>query len=372
MISTDRKILDAESAVAGRMREYAETFGELHIVVFSRKSKVESSKTELSDFKTSDFKLKLSDNCFVYPTRSRSKISSVFDAVRIGSSVIRNSSLEIGDGVVTTQDPFETGIVGLVLAKKFSLRLNVQIHTDFHSPYFVRDSLLNRIRRIIAGYVLPRVTSVRVVSERIKSSLPRLSNVSVVPIYSEVTNVSTVVTDRFPQFDKVVLMVSRLESEKDIASALKAFAIAEKSVKGIGLVIAGSGSMEAELVHLSHVLGVGEKVVFLGWRDEVELSMIRASSDVFLSTSLYEGYGLSLIESARAGLPIVSTDAGIAPDILSKDVLAEPGDTDAIARLLTEALQRPERFVASRDAIARVTYLSKAEYLESLKKSLLV
>lgn len=360
MISTDRKILDAGSTVAGRMREYAETFGELHIVVFCLAS---SAGEDV---------IKLSDDCFVYPTRSHSKISYVFDAVRIGSKLLSNFKLSVSDSVITTQDPFETGIVGLILAKRHALRLNVQIHTDFFSPYFVRDSLLNRIRRIIAGYVLPRATSVRTVSERIRSSLPRLSNVSVVPIYSEVTSVSTTATDRFPQFDKVVLMVSRLESEKDIVSALKAFAIVEKSVKGIGLVIAGSGSLEAELIRLSTVLGIGEKVVFLGWRDEVELSVIRASSDVFLSTSLYEGYGLSLVESARAGLPIVSTDVGIASELLPKDVLAEVGDVDTLARLLIDALQHPDRFTVSRDAIARVTYPSKAEYLESLKKSLLV
>jgi hypothetical protein len=130
MISTDRKILEAGSAVAGRMCEYADAFGELHVIVFSQKLKVKSSETELSDFGTSDFKLKLSDNCFVYPTDSRSKLSYIFDAVCIGSSIIRNSSLEIGNWVITTQDPFETGIVGLFLAKKFSLKLNVQIHTD--------------------------------------------------------------------------------------------------------------------------------------------------------------------------------------------------------------------------------------------------
>lgn len=360
MISTDRKILDSGSVVSERMREYADVFGELHIVVFCLASN------------TKDNILKLSPSCFVYPTRSRSKISYIFDAIRIGSKILSGFAFPASDSVVTTQDPFETGIVGLLLAKRHALRLNVQIHTDFHSPYFVQGSLLNRIRRIIAGCVLPRATSVRAVSERIKSSLPKLSNVSVVPIYSEVASVSITATDRFPQFDKVVLMISRLEKEKDIVSALKAFAVVEKSFKNIGLVIAGSGSMEALLTRLSHELGVGEKVMFLGWRDEAELSTIRASSDVFLSTSLYEGYGLSLIESARAGLPIVSTDAGIALDLLSNDVLAVPRDVDAIARLLIEALQHPQRFTVSRDAIAQVAYPSKAEYLLSLKKSLLV
>jgi glycosyltransferase involved in cell wall biosynthesis len=167
-------------------------------------------------------------------------------------------------------------------------------------------------------------------------------------------------------------MVSRLEPEKDIATALKAFALAEKSVKNVGLVIVGSGSMEAELSHVAQSLGIGERVLFVGWRDGTELAIIRTSSDIFLSTSLYEGYGLSLVEAAATKMPIVSTDVGIAPDILSAERLARSSDVEGVAQLLVEALHHPERFMAREEGSSQVTYGSKDEYLKRLNQSLLV
>jgi len=379
MISTDRQILDETSSVALRMREYAEVFGELHIVVMSQKSKVKSPGTEISGFKTCDSKLILSDKCFVYPTCSTSKYRYIFDAVRIGSKILSDFELPASDFVITSQDPFETGIVGLFLAKKYKAMLNVQIHTDFLSPYFVYGSTLNKMRRHIARYVLPRASSIRVVSERIHKSLienskfvSNDSKITVLPLYSEAVPVSVESSDRFPQFEKVVLMVSRLESEKDIETALKAFAMAEKSSLNTGLVIVGSGSREASLSNLAQSLGIDKKVLFLGWRNGDDLVHIRASSDVFLSTSLYEGYGLSLIEASRAGLSIVSTDVGIAPELLPSDKLAIPGDIDGIASLLSEAIHHPERFVVETSNIASVTYVSKDDFLAKLKQSLLV
>jgi len=365
MISTDRQILDGMSPVALRMREYAEVFGELHIIVFST---------------TGTDRVELSPKCFVYPTGSSTRYTYIFDGVRIGASIMRNTSSENGDWVITTQDPFETGIVGLFLARKYKVAINVQIHTDFLSPYFTRNSKLNTVRRFLARYVLPRATSIRVVSERIRASLlqitsykPASSHITVLPIYSEETVIATAPqSDRFPQFDKVVLMVSRLEPEKDIEMALRAFAIAEKSSAKTGLVIAGAGSEEASLMHIAQELGIEDRVIFLGWKNASDLAILRASSDVFLSTSLYEGYGLSLIEAVQAGLPIVSTDVGIAPELLQRDRLAEPGDADAVARLLAEALHHPEGFRVNREAIARVTCLSKDDFMEKLKASLLI
>jgi len=167
-------------------------------------------------------------------------------------------------------------------------------------------------------------------------------------------------------------MASRLEPEKDIETALSAFAMAEKSSLNTGLVIVGSGSMEASLSNLAQNLGIDKKVLFLGWRDADDLAHIRASSDVFLSTSLYEGYGLSLIEASRAGLPIVSTDVGIAPELLPSDKLAMPGDIDGIASLLSEAIHHPERFVVEPGFISLVTYPSKDDFLSKLRQSLLI
>src|SRR3989344_7606147 len=94
MISTDRKIFEDGSAVRARMIEYGKLFDELHIVVFTKRNL--------------NVKIQISKNVFAYPTNSLSRFLYIFDAIKIGASIIKNCKLKIENCVITTQDPFET------------------------------------------------------------------------------------------------------------------------------------------------------------------------------------------------------------------------------------------------------------------------
>ena len=63
--------------------------------------------------------------------------------------------------VVTTQDPFECGLAGFLIARIFRARLHIQIHTDVMSPYFANESTLNRVRVLIAKFLIPRASGIR-------------------------------------------------------------------------------------------------------------------------------------------------------------------------------------------------------------------
>jgi glycosyltransferase involved in cell wall biosynthesis len=226
---------------------------------------------------------------------------------------------------------------------------------------------------------LPQAASVRVVSKRIRDSLVKdrrfcvaEGKITVLPMYAEKQNARAAGSDAFPQFDKIALIASRLEPEKSLEDALVAFSIAQRVHPRTGLLIAGEGSLRARLEAKARSLGIADKTIFLGWQSREELAGLYAIADVYLSASLYEGYGLSLVEAAQAGVPIVSTDAGIAPDLLPQKRLAVPGDMHSLELLLEEALHYPERFVPRAEGIAAVTYRSKGEYLERYRESLLL
>ncbi len=72
----------------------------------------------------------------------------------------------------------------------------------------------------------------------------------------------------------------------------------------------------AELRTLADELGVRERIVFVGAKYGKELISYYQSADVFVYTSLYENFGQTLLEAAAAGLPIISTSVGIAPEIV--------------------------------------------------------
>jgi glycosyltransferase involved in cell wall biosynthesis len=221
--------------------------------------------------------------------------------------------------VVTAQDPFELGLIAWRAARHFEVPLHVQLHTDPFDPDFKRAHWpLNWIRLLLMGFVLRRATRIRVVSERVKRSLGshyRLSApVSVLPIFIDVAAFKGArppveLVERFAAFPTKLLVVSRLEQEKNVSLAITAFA--ESAPQGACLIIVGEGTQRAVLERLAKKLGVGDRVFFEGQSDA---RPYYALCDLLLVPSKYEGYGMTIVEALAAGKPVISTDVGIARD----------------------------------------------------------
>lgn len=332
MISTDRKIFEARSAVRARMVEYEKKYEELHIVIFTNKK---------SGFKNET----IAPNVFVYPTHSLVRLGYITGAYKIGKSIIQKWG-SVQDALVTCQDPFETGIVGFFLKKKYGTKLELQIHTDLHSPYFARHSLLNHIRVFIADTILPYADHIRVVSKRIQESVSRKLDIT-----KEKIEVRPIATDRekllnapisidlkkkYPQYSKIVLMISRLEKEKNIPFALRVWSEIVKKQPTCGLVIVGSGSQEQELRNISRSLGIEKNIQFEGW--QTDTASYYKTADLFLNASLYEGYGLTLVEADMLGRPIVTSNVGVA-DELSHAHVCPVNDMQCFMKKIEENLR---------------------------------
>lgn len=297
-VSADRSrrgILAPGAPGYARQKAYAEKFGALDIIGFSRRSDgfVEHEDGALH----------------TYPTRSRSRFFYVWDAIRIGARLP-------WPDVVSAQDPFETGLAAYFIAHFTKRPLHIQIHTDFLSPAYARHSFLNRMRVHIARFVLRRASRVRVVSERIATSLRdkyRIkAPITVLPIFADLARLRGQARDeslaaRFAHFSKRFLFVGRLEPEKHPCLALRAFAKA--APKDACLIVVGAGSETGLLERMAHTLGVAERVFLEGESESVPYYSI---ADLVLVTSRYEGYGLVIVEALAAGKPVLSTDVGVA------------------------------------------------------------
>lgn len=356
-ISTDRKIFDQKSDVSNRMKDYATLFEELHIIVFS-----------LS--KHNAQKIQIAPNAWVYPTNSFARLLCIFDAYRIAKPLLNSGSF------VTTQDPFETGVVGYLL-KIFSkgVYLNVQVHTNFLHPNFRRHTFLNTLRFFIAKIVMPKADSIRVVSEQIKKGLLssgfKLNNEPLVlPVL--VPDLSGTGNKRF--FGTQILVVSRLEPEKNLPMVLESFAkVAFKNLDA-GLVFVGDGTQRPHLEELSEKMGIKKQVKFAGWQNNVADYYL--SSDIFILISKYEGYNRSLVEAARAGLAIISTQVSpVGEDLMNEDVCVVKADSREIRDALENLVEKTEyRKSLGQRAQKRIreVQLSKGEYLEKYKKQFYV
>jgi len=367
MISTDRKILNGQSAVAKRMVEYASVLGELHIVIFSLYHPDLEPK-------------KIAPNVWVYPTSSKSKLGYITDAIYIGKQILSN--IYFGQTAISTQDPFESGIVGVFLKRFSKFPLQAQLHTDAWDKNFQYHTILNWIRvNIIAPLVLKRVNNVRVVSEKIRRDVLLHSkldpkSVSVLPIFVDVYNYarSPVTLDLhkvYPKWKTIILMASRLTREKDIKSALKAFRKLVKKYSDVGLVIVGDGPEKENLKKFVRRWKLMENVVFEDWQHD--LTSYFKTADIFLNTSLYEGYGMTLIEAGASGRPVVTTRVGVAYDFLEDGrnaLVCSVGDEDCVYTKIVNLMENP----IIRDSLGSALQnnilenaISKEDYLQQLK-----
>lgn len=350
-IGSDRKLFEEGSDVSRRALEQSALLTEHAIIVFAKRSLGFAPR-------------RLNERVLVVPTNSLSRFLYIFDAIRIGLREGRGAML------ITTQDPFEAGLTGLVLSHRLRLPLLVQVHADIFSSRFRHGSLLARVRVLLARLVLPRADYIRVVSERIRSSLTgRLRHappIAVLPVFSRVRESGVVGT--LPPLP-FILVASRLEREKDVETAICAFGEVASEFPDLRLAVAGEGKERRSLEVLAGSLGVASKVSFLGWREDVPALMERAA--LYLHTSPSEGFGLSLLEAARAGCPIVSTDVGIIGEAIPRELITivPPGDVRGIAQGIVASLGSDESKERAKRLQAKVrASLSPSldEYLQRL------
>jgi glycosyltransferase involved in cell wall biosynthesis len=170
--------------------------------------------------------------------------------------------------------------------------------------------------------------------------------------------------------ERVVLVLQRLEPEKDNATALRAWACSGLGDHGWKLHLAGEGRERASLGQLASALGVAESCRFLGAVDEVE--PLLATASMLLATGPDEAFGLSVVEAMAAGVPVVAARAGGHLEnvgLCPGAVLFAPGDARDAGRGLRElADDEPRRRHYGRElqALQREHFSADRQVLETL------
>jgi glycosyltransferase involved in cell wall biosynthesis len=130
-------------------------------------------------------------------------------------------------------------------------------------------------------------------------------------------------------------MVGRLIEQKGMRYGIQAFSRIASEHPHAHLVIVGDGNLREVLTQEAEMLGLMGRVHFLGWRDDAGSLML--GFDIFLMPSLWEGFGLVLLEAMSAALPIVASRASAIPEIVvdgETGILAAPQDVDELAEAL--------------------------------------
>lgn len=137
--------------------------------------------------------------------------------------------------------------------------------------------------------------------------------------------------------DLVLGSVGRLNWAKDQATLLEAYARVAGDHPESRLVIVGDGPLRAEIEARIDSLGIGRRVLLAGDRSDVP--EILPAFDVFVLSSVTEGYSVALLEAAAAGLPLIATRVGGNPEIVnhgSHGRIVPPKDAAALAAAMRE------------------------------------
>lgn len=283
-------------------------------------------------------------NLHVYPTHSQNRFMMLVDAFRIGWKILREDITE--KRIVSAQDPLIIGWLSWCLAFATKAHLHVQVHGDYFAEGWGVGSPLRFVRRFFIRQLLRRAPAIRVVSERIKSSLiaqgiPE-TKITVLPIRPEleVFLPHTHVVRAVPPY--TFLSIGRLAPEKDIPRIIRAFALVYKEHPEARLRVVGEGSEKEKLMTLGESLGLHGAVSFLPWTEDVPKTM--EDADIFLLASQHEAYALTLIEAMAVGLPLVTTDVGCVGEVVLdgvQGIVVRDGDdasyAEAMLRLYTDA-----------------------------------
>lgn len=291
-LSIDQSIFDKDSAFAKRITDYSGLVDQYTVIVPNKVKK----------------EIKLADNFNIYGINGNFKAIQLLNVYKFVSQLLKKEKYDL----ITVQDQYYLAALGLLLARKYKIALEIQVHGI---------EKYGGLRKIIANYVLPKADAIRTVSERLKRRLVELVRVNeakimVVPIFTEKKE-DVFIRDYQLNNPIVVLTISRLVPIKNVDLQIKALANLRQENLNVELWIVGNGSEEKKLKQTAVELGVKDRVKFYGWQKN--LDDFYKQADCFLLTSEFEGWGMVIIEAANYGLPIIMTDVGCAGEVIKNE-----------------------------------------------------
>lgn len=140
----------------------------------------------------------------------------------------------------------------------------------------------------------------------------------------------------------VFINVSRITEQKDHKNLICAFAEVKKSAPNVKLLCVGEGNLLSDLQLLINELGLENDVIFTGRKENV--ADYYNTSDCFVLSSAWEGFGIVLAEAMASELPVISTDCGGTREVVqNEDFIVEARNSKLLAEKMLMVLKMSEQ-----------------------------
>lgn len=165
----------------------------------------------------------------------------------------------------------------------------------------------------------------------------------------------------------VIGVVSRMEHIKGMDMVIPAFAEVLKQCPQTRLLVVGDGSLLPQMKEQASSLGIADKVEWAGRQPQEKLSAYYDRIDLFWMPSRSEGFGLSALEAMARACPVVASNVGGLPELVTADcgLLCEVEDAHSLAEASLHILQDEAAYIRlSAGALQRAGEFSMPRYTE--------
>jgi len=180
------------------------------------------------------------------------------------------------------------------------------------------------------------------------------------PLYRPLDDVHTIrQTYRLPE--RFILFVGVLEPRKNLVTLLRAFRMVRDRGWPHSLVIVGrKGWMYANLFQEVERLNLRDHVIFTGYVPEADLPGLFNAAEFFVYPSVYEGFGLPVLEALACGIPVITSNRSSLPEIVGDaGILIDPNNVDELAAQMSMlAADNDLRIELRRKGLARAQLFS--------------
>ena len=137
--------------------------------------------------------------------------------------------------------------------------------------------------------------------------------------------------------ERFLLFVGTIQPRKNLLTLLRAIRQLPDSVDWPLYVVGARGWKESPIFQAVQELGIGQRVVFVGYVPPEELRYWYSAATLFVYPSLYEGFGLPVLEAMACGTPVVTSDRSSLPEVAGEAaMLVDPTDAGALAAAIAE------------------------------------
>lgn len=150
---------------------------------------------------------------------------------------------------------------------------------------------------------------------------------------------------RLALMDRYVLTVGTVQPRKNLETLARAVALLSNLGTACTLVIAGKQGWLADQV-LTRIEGfaLGDRLRLLDYVEDDDLPALYAGASCYVQPSLFEGFGLPVVEAMASGIPVLVSNASCLPEIAGDGAdVFDPHDAHALCTALRDVLSSPER-----------------------------